>query len=281
MGYKNTGVFRRRWDYANRRRLMAFGAAAVGPTTGDADITLPQLTVQGGGAATGSITLPSVTVLSQAHLPADVDITLPQLSLNAQAHLPADIDIILPVLTLESFTGALANITLPSLTLLARGYKGTPPDCVVLNTNNDAVSEYLNYGFNSMTRFNGQFLVADQNGIYEQDASNEDEGGYKIKSAIKTGEINIYNDNIQRLRNAWLSYESDGDIQVVTRADQIITRRYLLPLQDSNGIDERRIKFERGIKDRVFDFKIENVNGSSMDIKSLLILLEPLISKER
>jgi hypothetical protein len=180
----------------------------------------------------------------------------------------------------EEDTSGDTSLTLPMFTLLARAYRGSPPDCVVLNTKNTAVSEYLNYGFNSMTRFNDVFLIADQNGIYELDSSAEDEGGYKIKAAIKSGEIDTYNGNIQRLRNAWLNYESDGDLQLVTRADETITRKYALPLQDASGIDERRVKFERGIRDRVFDFKIENVNGSSMDIESMRIMLEPIIGKK-
>ncbi|MGR3302399.1 MAG: hypothetical protein ACUZ8I_07820 [Candidatus Scalindua sp.] len=174
-----------------------------------------------------------------------------------------------------------ASITLPITTLSVRAYNGSPPECVVMNTKISAVTEYNDYAFNSYARFNGVDLAANQNGIYAQDTTAVDDSVYKIKAHIKTGRVDVYNGTIQRLRNAYLTHESDGDVRLVTVADGTITRKYkLVKPQDSDGIIERRVKFERGIKDRVFDFKIENIDGSSMDIESLLILLEPIIGKK-
>jgi hypothetical protein len=48
-----------------------------------------------------------------------------------------------------------------------------------------------------------------------------------------------------------------------------------------SGINERRVKFERGIRNRFFDFKIQNVIGSQLEIDKLTIMLEPVISKRR
>ncbi len=172
------------------------------------------------------------------------------------------------------------EVTLPSITLLIKGYRGTPPDCVVLNTNTFAISEYNNYGFNSMVKFNGKYIIADANGIYEQDSSNTDEGGYTINANVRSGEVDTYGRTVQRLRNGFLRYKSDGDIRLSTYADETTTRRYSLPLQDSTKLNERRVKFERGIKDRVFDFNIENINGSSLDFESLRITLDPITGKK-
>ncbi|MCP3966628.1 MAG: hypothetical protein GY718_09805 [Lentisphaerae bacterium] len=175
------------------------------------------------------------------------------------------------------------GITLPIITLSIRAYRGSVPNCVVLNTRNFAVSEYLNYGFNSMVRFNGANLIADQNGIYAQDSSSIDNSAYKIKAAFKSGVIGTTVDKAQRLRNAWLNYETDGDVKLTTVADETIRRIYNLPflnIQDIPGIQERRIKFERGITDEYFDFKVENVNGSDMEIDKLTIMLEPIISRK-
>ncbi len=85
----------------------------------------------------------------------------------------------------------------------------------------------------------------------------------------------------QGLRNAHITYNSDGNIRISTITNEVTKRQYLLPLQDSAIIGERRIKFERGIKDRFFDFKIENINGSTLEINSLRVALEPILSKMR
>ena len=47
------------------------------------------------------------------------------------------------------------------------------------------------------------------------------------------------------------------------------------------GINERRVKFERGIRNRFFDFKIQNIAGSQIEIDRLTITLEPVVSKRR
>jgi hypothetical protein len=176
----------------------------------------------------------------------------------------------------------IVNVTFPIITLSTRVYKGSPPECVVMNTKNLAVSEYLNYGFNSMTRFNGVDLICDQNGIYERDSSELDNGTYKIKSHIKTGIIDTYTSQINRMRDSYLLYKSDGNIQLVTRADKKATRKYeLISGVNANRINRKRIKFERGIKNRFFDFKIQNIDGSQLEINKLTVTLEPIVTKRR
>lgn len=220
--------------------------ARLGLGAGNADITLPQLTVQGGSGATGNITL--------------------------------------PLLSVQGLGGATGVITLPIFVILGRAYKGSPPDCVVMNTRNFAVSEYKDYAFNSYTRFNSVNLSANQNGIYELDDTDTDEGAYTIKANVKSGIVDIHNGTINRLRDSYIVYKSDGDIRLISNADKKVTRRYLVP-QQINGINKnikkRRIKFERGIRNRFFDFNIENINGSELELELLRVFAEPIISKRR
>lgn len=182
-------------------------------------------------------------------------------------------------------TTADASLDLLPLVLQARGYKGSAPECTVMNTKNFAVTEYVNYGFNSMTEFNGAYLIADQNGIYEADTSDTDHAGiddYAIKAHIKTGRVDVHKHNKNVVRNAWLNYQTDGNVQIVSTADKKATRTYLLPWHSGlSGINERRVKLERGIKNRFFDFKIQNIIGSQLEIDKLTIMLEPVVSKRR
>jgi hypothetical protein len=190
----------------------------------------------------------------------------------------------LPIMEVSSTITPAGNIILPAITMSARTYNGSAPECIVMNTKNNAVSEYLNYGFNSMTRFNGANLIADQNGIYEQDSSEVDDSVYKIKCAIKTGRVDTWREVKQLMRNGWLNYQTDGDARVTTVANKTKTREYYLPYVNIENLDEmveRRIKFERGIKERYFDFKIENVDGANIEIDKLTVTLEPVVNKRR
>jgi hypothetical protein len=258
------------------------------PFTGDASFSLPSLTVSAQAKfATVSITLPSLIVTTNFN--PEVAITLPMLTivgLGLGADLNGDVSLTLPSLTLDGAGHLSADtaVTLPMITLSARAVTGSVPDCVVMNTFNNAVSEYKGYWFNSYTKFNGVYLAANQNGIYELDDSDADNAGvddFKIKAHIKTGVIDTYQDRVQRLRNAWLTFETDGDIRIRTRADEQTTRYYYLTFQNYVGIKERRVKFERGIRERHFDFKVENINGSDLEIDKLTVTLEPIVSKRR
>ena len=103
-------------------------------------------------------------------------------------------------------------------------------------------------------------------------------------ASLKTGTIDTYSDTINRLRDGYVTFRSDGDILLKTIGNKINERLYPIANSVINKIHERRIKgatntsgsFERGIKDRYFSFELLNVNGSSMDIDKLRIAMEPI-----
>lgn len=195
----------------------------------------------------------------------EATLTLPLFDTDFAGHLPADV-----------------GITLPAITIIARSYNGSPPECVVMNTKTSSVSEYKDYAFNRFARVKGVDLAANQNGIYTQDTTGLDDAVYKIKAHIKTKRVDVHNGSINRLRNAYLIYESDGDVRISSVADKAGTRAYYLALQPAiSGIRERRVKFERGVRNRHFDFKIENIDGSSLEVDKFTIHTEPIISKRR
>lgn len=176
------------------------------------------------------------------------------------------------------------DINLPIITTPSKANRGSVPKCTVMNTKVSSVSEYLNYQFNSFARFNGKDIAANQNGVFELDETGQDEAAYNIKAHVKTGIVGIYKGSITRLRDSFIVYRSDGDIRLTSGADKKATRRYLVSEQTdgiNNNIKNRRIKFERGIRNKYFDFKIENINGSSLEIEKLTVHTEPIISKRR
>ncbi len=145
---------------------------------------------------------------------------------------------------------------------------------LVTNTRNFAITEYSNFAFNSMCQFNGKYLYAKSDGIYEGGGNNDN--GTQIVASYKTGAIDTYTTEIQRLRDAYLTFRSDGDVQLFSVGDEINARAYFITSSVGSTIHERRVKFERGIKDRHFNIGISNVNGSTLEVDSIKVLTEPI-----
>jgi hypothetical protein len=145
---------------------------------------------------------------------------------------------------------------------------------IVTNTRTFAISEYAAFAFNSMAKLNGKYVYARADGIYE--GGGDDDDGEDIVASYKTGAVDIYATEIQKLRNVYLNFRSDGDIQLFTVGNEVNTRTYVIENSTQNTIHERRRKFERGIRDRYFSFGISNINGSSFEIEDAKILTEPI-----
>jgi hypothetical protein len=145
---------------------------------------------------------------------------------------------------------------------------------IVTNTRNFAISEYNNFAFNSMARFNNKYLFARADGIYEGGGSNDD--GTNIDASYKTGAIDTYATEVQRLRNAYLTFRSNADIQLFSVGDESNSRAYTITNSTQALIHERRVKFERGIRDRYFNFGISNIKGSTFGIRTAKVLSEPI-----
>jgi hypothetical protein len=286
------------------------------PTIGDVAFNLPAFVVLGYTGGSASITMPLFTAVGQTGFNADGSLVLPQFNVDALvfnvgsvsitlsmlvqavqgADQNCDADLTLPIF-LHDFAGhevidievtfpALGGVELGGAFLVGRAYAGTPPKCSVMNTKNFAVSEYKDFAFNSMTRFNGSDIVAGQNGIYELDDTDSDDtdvDNYKIKCHIKTGVVDTYDRVVSRMRDAYLTYRGEDAMELSVLADKSSNRHYTIENNYSNDnlIKIKRIKFERGIKNRHFDFKIANIVGGALEIEKLKIALEPILSKRR
>lgn len=145
---------------------------------------------------------------------------------------------------------------------------------VTMNTKTKAVTEYVNFNFNSYAKFNDKYIALNKTGIYELGGSNDN--SENIVASLKTGTIDTYTENINRLRDGYVTFRSDGDILLKSVGDEENERSYTVINSTVSKIHERRIKFQRGIKDRYFSFELTNVSGSTLDIDKLRVALEPV-----
>lgn len=214
-----------------------------------------------------SLALPSITIVMTGSIIVEIAAPLALTTAILAPVIISDVTLLLPGIPMIVLEASL-SLHAPEI--------GVTDDIkiVVTNARTFAISEYSAFAFNSMAKFNGKYLYAKADGIYE--GGGDDDNGAIIDASYKTGAINIYATEIQRLRDAYLNFRSNGDIQLFSVGNEVNTRVYDIANSTSNTMHERRQKFERGIKDNHFSFGISNKNGSSFEIKSAKILTEPI-----
>ena len=153
---------------------------------------------------------------------------------------------------------------------------------IVMTIETKAVVEYDNYGFNSMTFFNGKYLGANSTGIYDLDGDKD--AGANINAIMSSGIFDLHDGIIRKPREAYLSYRSDGILKVTITEDEDVEREYRLD-KAMETIHDKRLKIPRGVggrqRARFYQFKIENVSGADFDIDSLRLQTEPVPARKR
>ena len=141
---------------------------------------------------------------------------------------------------------------------------------IVMNVKNRAVTEYINYCFNSFCCFNGEYLGASKLGIFE--LSGDDDNGTAIDASIKTATADVGRGQPKKLRDAWIVARK-GLMTFKVIADEDNEFTYNADVENSK-IHEERVKIGRGIKGRGFSFILANVDGSDFDIDSITVLTD-------
>jgi hypothetical protein len=150
----------------------------------------------------------------------------------------------------------------------------------VMNLVNWAITEYTDYPFNSFAYFNGLQLGGKEDGIFIIDGPDDD--GEDILAYIEGGTEDLFKNFMTRLREAWITSRQDGPMVLkVSMGEEETSPVAERPLESADRkMHEERVKFPRGLKERFASFRLENVNGSDFDLKSIKIFLEQ-ISRRR
>jgi hypothetical protein len=143
---------------------------------------------------------------------------------------------------------------------------------IAVNSENAAVTEYTNYGFNSFCLFNGKYLGAKDDGIFELTGADDD--GTAINGSFQTATIDAERGQERRLRDFWIVGRK-GNMLLTVIVEESKEYDYNAPVENGS-IHEERVKTGRGIKGRSFSFKITNVDGTDFDIDSIRGIVEPL-----
>lgn len=147
-------------------------------------------------------------------------------------------------------------------------YRGWP-----VNLKNMGLTEYTNFNFNSMTKFNGEYLAAGATGLMA--LSGEDDRGTAIDARIRLGLTDFGIEQLKRLEEAFVTYRSEGDLVFRVIIDGGQTYEYSLTATGNLGMATNRAKIGKAIKSNFWCIEIENINGAAFDLQD--ITLHPVV----
>jgi hypothetical protein len=276
-------------DASNSIPIFTLDSEGIMGDLGDGSFKIPSLLVSGEGLigilGNALLTLPRLTLQVEDYASSigNMSANVPMFTLSAKALRGAtgSLDQDIPPIELSS-TGILsiegtASVTIPSLSLsvslVLQSYLN-----MVMNIKNYALTLYDNYDFNSLCRFNGKNLGATSTKIYDLDSGTTDEGTF-IDWNFRTGYLDLHQKVKKGLKQAWVSYKSDGDL--IITAIQPNGTEYEYPMDSIDTTEEGiRVKFGKGIKSKYIALDVSNVDGSSITLDTMKLLFEKT-AKER
>lgn len=262
---------------------------------GSSDLRVPVVGLTASGTAplmgTGSFSVPVVQITGQASFinQGTANLTVPRIDLDVSGFAGniGDSGIEIPLVQLTA-TGTFApvgtaSITVPLVVLEARGtgtivitsqVEETESETFALSINlsNRAVSEYINYKFNSQTYFNGKYIGANTSGLF--DLTGDDDAGTDIAAKIRTGLDDLGSYNLKRVWGIYLAHNAEairvktifesGDFDAVGGAKNRAT------------ISVQKFKSQRTKRGNYWGIEVSNVGGSDFEIGGLELICEVL-----
>lgn len=172
------------------------------------------------------------------------------------------------------------NITLPmsvlngTLDTLSSAIQGALDDLVtvVLNTKTLGHTEYTNYNFNTIVKFNNKYFGCDNTrGIFELTGHTDDDE--EINAVITSGVNDYLIEEQKRILDFYLNTRYDGSLNIKTIADEVTEEIHTLDDSFKQGIHTERIKLSKGLRGRNWQINITNNNGSDFEIERASILI--------
>ena len=145
----------------------------------------------------------------------------------------------------------------------------------VVNTDTLGVTQYTQFGFNSLVNHKGMALGLTETGLYELVGDTDD--GVAIDAVISTGELNLGNLTRKNVPRAYLYLKQDGDLFLRTSAiDSGHRREYLYKIELNSALGDepttRRLALGRGLRAVSWAFELHNVDGADFDLRGAEIL---------
>jgi hypothetical protein len=138
-------------------------------------------------------------------------------------------------------------------------------------------SQYANYNFNSMCRFNGVDLGANENGIFKLDDGDFDYSDATTYESIEafielpTSDWGI--EHQKRIRSVHLGIETNGELLLTLTDDEGVDHRYDV-VPDFVAHKQHSVRITAGRnngKGRYWRVRLDNINGADFSLNNLRI----------
>jgi hypothetical protein len=263
-----------------RLPLLEVTGVAENGFTASGSFSLPRLSATVGisesRAITGTITIPLLQVTGTILMGqlAEADITLPLITLDANAYEQgtAQGDVTLPLLQVAGHIAeAIVIVELDGTTSSLTGY------ALAINVENDALSEYTNFVFNSFADFQGHILAAGDNGIFELtgDMDNETDIDSVIRTNMTDGGVTY----LKRPEDVYIGATSDDELQANVIVDGNVKHEGVAITGRSENVETRKTKIGKGAKSLFWAVEVENISGCNFSIDSIELVLKPVERK--
>lgn len=279
--------------------LPAPALAAGGPTNANLVLPKPQIGIAGAVGSIGSVKLqqpvsqlavvgsepfaaqtslsitPTLAIAGVVGAKGSVGLSLQRVALAAAGYtgVVGSATLQLPVVKLgvvgyPQAVGSVA-LTVPVLLLQATGRTANAgtSTAFAINLEGQALTQYTNYAFNSMTKFNGVYLGANDSGIYA--LAGADDAGVAIDAVARVGITDFGTALLKRIVRAYVGYKAGGELELRVITDETNVRRYRLASSGVAGLHGGRVKVGMGIEARYWQFEIANVGGADFTLNCL------------
>ena len=133
----------------------------------------------------------------------------------------------------------------------------------------EQLSQYANYDFNSVCKFDGKYIGANDSGIFQLD-SGETDADTAIEAFFELIVTDMGIEHQKRIRSAYVGYETNGDLMLTVKDDEDNERNYTIkPNHIGHMQQTSKVPIGRDGKGRYWMFRIDNVNGSDFGINSI------------
>lgn len=185
----------------------------------------------------------------------------------------------------SSNTVSKALIELPALQIhvsrsVLQDYNAT---ALQMNTETNAVSIFTQYPYHSLGLSKKGYIAATDSGIFILDG--ETDNGLPIDAFIRSGFFDlagmegVENSLVKRCTNVYVGYRTDGQLEIVLKTDgEAHPTRYVFSQRES-GLTKQRLKMEKGIKSRYWQYELRNIEGADFNLDQVEFLFEMLSRK--
>lgn len=145
--------------------------------------------------------------------------------------------------------------------------------CIVINTNNTAISEYSNYNFISFACINNKYLALGRDGNIYQIENGDYDVTDNINAIMETGLDDVGTAKSKRIINLTAALQTTGDIQYRINTFNGYGNEELINSNYKKTFETRKLKTEKFKLSRVFGIEISNLDSNFFLLDSLEFLV--------